>query len=220
LLGLLAAAAGCPVQPAGQGGNSTPRRQPPLRVAVRPAECKKLVRKIDVPGQVEAFETAPLLVISRVDPVRVVVEVPQTDALLVRPGSPTSLRVQSLPGASFSGQVTRTSESLDSGNRTLRVEIDLANLDGTLKPGAYVQAELEVAVRENALSLPRTAILTQDKNTFCLSVGDQGKVVRTPVQLGIQAGTDVEILSGLTGSERVITANVAGSRVTGIATVG
>ena len=69
-----------------------------------------------------------------------------------------------------------------------------------------------MAVRENVLSLPRTAILTQDKNTFCLTVDEQGKVVQTPVQLGIQAGTDVEILSGLTGSERVITANVAGFR--------
>ena len=38
-----------------------PARQPPLRVAVRPAERKTLVRKIDVPGQIEAFETAPLL---------------------------------------------------------------------------------------------------------------------------------------------------------------
>jgi len=429
LLGLLAVAAGCQVQPASQGGNSAPGRQPPLRVAVRPAERKTLVRKIDVPGQVEAFETAPLLakvtgyvrrvhvdigdrvhgpkpgqagqpaavgdllleldvpelerelaqrkaaankaravvaqseaavhvakaglvsadaetaeskfavehelallakwkseaarvtqlaasaavtqkvadeansqlqaaeaavrqaeakvrsgeahraeaaatiqqaeadltaagaevqvaqaeveraqtmlgfatlrapfdgvvtarhvdpghlvrvagsdpllVISRVDPVRVVVEVPETDALLVRPGSWTTLRMPSLPGANFTGRVTRTSESLDSGNRTLRVEIDIANPDGTLKPGAYVQAELDVAVRENALSLPRTAILTQDKNTFCLTVDHQGKVVQTPVQLGIQAGTDVEILSGLSGSERVITANVGGFR--------
>ena len=169
-------------------------------------------RHVDHGHLVRVAASEPLLVISRVDPVRVVVEVPETDALLVRPGSQTSLRVQSLPGASFTGQVTRTSESLDTGNRTLRVEIDIANPDGTLKPGAYVQAELEVAVRENVLSLPRTAILTQDKNTFCLTVDDQGKVVQTPVQLGIQAGADVEILSGLTGSERVITTNVAGFR--------
>ena len=60
--------------------------------------------------------------------------------------------------------------------------------------------------------MPRTAILTQDKSTFCLTVDDQGKVVQTPIQLGIQAGTDVEISSGLTGTERVITANVAGFR--------
>jgi RND family efflux transporter MFP subunit len=169
-------------------------------------------RHVDPGHLVRVAGSDPLLVISRVDPVRVVVEVPETDALLVRPGSWTTLRMPSLPGTNFTGRVTRTSESLDSGNRTLRVEIDIANPDGTLKPGAYVQAELDVAVRENALSLPRTAILTQDKNTFCLTVDHQGKVVQTPVQLGIQAGTDVEILSGLSGSERVITTNVGGFR--------
>ncbi len=64
LFGLFAVAAGCQVQPAGQGGNPAPAeagRQPPVRVAVRPPERKTLVRKIDVPGQIEAFETAPLL---------------------------------------------------------------------------------------------------------------------------------------------------------------
>ena len=169
-------------------------------------------RHVDPGHLVRVAASEPLLVISRIDPVRVVIEVPETDALLVRPGSRAALRVPSLPGVSLTGQVTRTSQSLHSGNRTLRVEIDIANPDGTLKPGAYVQAELEVAVRENALSLPRTAILTQDKSTFCLTVDDQGKVVQTPLQLGIQAGTDVEISSGLTGTERVITANVAGFR--------
>ncbi len=154
----------------------------------------------------------PLLVVSRNDPVRVVVQVPESDALLIRPGSPAMLRVPALPGADFTGQVTRTSEALDPGNRTLRIEIDIANPEGTLKPGTYLQAELEVANRKGVLALPRAAILTQDKRMFCLTVDDQGKVVQLPVQLGIQAGTDVEILSGLSGSERIITANVGGFR--------
>ena len=92
-------------------------------------------RHVDPGHLVRVAANEPLLVISRIDPVRVVIEVPETDALLVRLGSPAALRVPSLPGASFAGQVTRTSESLDSGNRTLRVEIDIANPDGTLKPG-------------------------------------------------------------------------------------
>ncbi len=117
-----------------------------------------------------------------------------------------------LPGASLTGQVTRTSDSLDPGNRTLRIEIDIANPEGRLKPGTYLQAELEVAKRKDVLALPHAAILTHDKSTFCLTVDDQGKVAQVPVQLGIQAGADVEILSGLSGSERIITANVGGFR--------
>ncbi len=156
--------------------------------------------------------TEPLLVVSRIDPVRVVVQVPESDALLIRPGSPAAFRVPALPGAGFTGQVTRTSQSLDPGNRTLRIEIDIANPEGTLRPGTYLQAELEVANRKEVLALPRAAVLTQDKQTFCLTVDQEGKVVPLPVQLGIQVGTEVEILSGLTGSERLITANVGGFR--------
>lgn len=156
--------------------------------------------------------TEPLLVVSRIDPVRVVVQVPESDALLVRPGSPAALRVPALPGADFSGQVTRTSESLAPGNRTLRIEIDIANPEGTLKPGTYLQAELEVANRQDVLALPRAAIVIHDKRTFCLSVDEQGQVVQLPVQLGIQVGAEVEILSGLSGTERIITANVGGFR--------
>lgn len=165
------------------------------------------------PGHlVRTAATEPLLVVSRIDPVRVIVQVPEGDALLVRPGSPATLRVPALPGASLTGQVTRTSDSLDPGNRTLRIEIDIANPEAALKPGTYLQAELEVAKRKDVLALPRAAILTHDKSTFCLTVDDQGKVAQVPVQLGIQAGTDVEILSGLSGSERIITANVGGFR--------
>ncbi len=55
-------------------------------------------RNVDHGHLVRVAAGEPLLVISRVDPVRVVVQVPETDALLVRPGSKTSLRVPSLPG--------------------------------------------------------------------------------------------------------------------------
>jgi RND family efflux transporter MFP subunit len=165
------------------------------------------------PGHlVRAAGTEPLLVVSRIDPARVVVQVPEGDALLVRLGSPAMLRVPAMPDVNLNGQVTRASESLDPGNRTLRIEIDIANPEGTLKPGTYLQAELEVANRKDVLALPRAAILTQDKRTFCLAVDDQGKVVQLPVQLGIQAGTEVEILSGPSGAEQIITANVGGFR--------
>jgi HlyD family secretion protein len=63
-LGLLAIAAGCQARPAADTARSTAAASsapPPVRVVVRPAERKTLVRKIEVPGQVEAYETAPLM---------------------------------------------------------------------------------------------------------------------------------------------------------------
>ena len=151
----------------------------------------------------------PLLIVVRIDKVRVKVDVPEADAVLIQDGCDATVRVPSLPGTSFPAKVSRSGWSLDPGTRTLRVEIDVDNASGTLRQGMFVAADLKAAVRENVLALPRAAVLTQDKVTFCHVIDTTGKVVRAPVQLGIQSGAEVEIRSGLSGDEQVIGANSA-----------
>ena len=148
-----------------------------------------------------------LLTVMRIDPVRVFVDVPETDALYVSPATKVELRIPSLPGDPFLGTVTRTSWSLHATSRTLTAEIDVPNPDGRWRPGLYVQAVLTVAELPNALSLPKAAIVTQDKQTFCFSVEADGKVKRRAVSLGLLCGTDYEIRSGLSGEENVIGVN-------------
>ena len=151
----------------------------------------------------------PLLIVVRIDKVRVKVDVPEADAVLIQDGCEATVRVPSLPGTAFPAKVSRSGWSLDPGTRTLRVEIDVDNASGTLRQGMFVAADLKAAVRENVLALPRAAVLTQDKVTFCHVIDTTGKVSRAPVQLGIQSGAEVEIRSGLSGDEQVIGANSA-----------
>lgn len=151
----------------------------------------------------------PLLIVVRIDKVRVKVDVPEADAVLIQDGCEVTVRVPSLPGTSFPAKVSRSGWSLDPGTRTLRVEIDVDNSSGALRQGMFVTADLKAAVREDVLVLPRAAVLTQDKVTFCHVINTTGKVVRAPVQLGIQSGAEVEIRTGLTGGEQVIGANSA-----------
>ena len=91
----------------------------------------------------------------------------------------------------------------------IRVEIDVDNASGALREGMFVTAEVKAATRENVLSLPRSAVLVQDKATFCHTIDTNGKVQLVPIQLGIQSGTDVEVQQGLQGDERVIGMNSA-----------
>lgn len=154
----------------------------------------------------------PLLTISRIDKVRVRIDVPENDALLVQVGNRVSLRFPSLPGETIDAKVDRSNESLDRGSRTLVIEADVENQKARLKPGTYAQATIDVATHENVWTIPRSAILTQDKATFVLLVDGDSKVAQLPVQLGLQSGGDVEVLYGLTGSERLILANVNGFR--------
>ena len=95
----------------------------------------------------------------------------------------------------------------------MRTEIDVPNPNGRLRPGMYATAEIEVARRTDALSLPKSAILKQGAESFCLSISSENKIVKLPIKTGIVAvtptGTDIEILSGLTGDESLIGANLA-----------
>ena len=171
------------------------------RIAARHIHIGHLVRAIG--------NDSPLLVVVRIDRVRVKVDVPEADAVLIQDGCEATVRVPSLPGTSFPATVSRSGWSLDPGTRTLRVEIDVDNVSRTLRQGMYVSAELKAAVRENALALPRAAVLTQDKVTFCHVIDASGKVTRAPVQIGIQSGAEVEIRNGLSGDEQVIGTNSA-----------
>ena len=154
----------------------------------------------------------PLLVVMQAATVRVFIDVPEADASLVLPGSEVLIRTPALGNTPLAGKVTRSSWSLQPATRTLRVEADVPNQSGKLRPGMYVYADLKVAERKDALALPKGAILTQDNQSFCLVVSSEDKIKRLPIHVGIRAGEEVEVVSGLTGNERVIAANVAAYR--------
>lgn len=154
----------------------------------------------------------PLLVIVRADVVRVAVDVAEIDAPYVTIGCPVTIRIPSSAG-DLAGKVTRTAWILHPASRTLRVEIDLPNEQGRLRPGMYILASLQVAERADALALPRTAVVVKDQKAACITIDRDQKITRTPVQIGIQAGEEIEIVSGLTGDEWVIPKNTSAYQV-------
>jgi multidrug efflux pump subunit AcrA (membrane-fusion protein) len=134
----------------------------------------------------------PLFVVERIKPVRVFINIPDTDAVWVRDGDATLLRVQSLGGQQFKGTVTRTAKSLNPQNRTLRTEVDLPNAAGKLLPGMFVNATI-IAEHKNVWALPITAIVAQGEHTVCYLV-ENGKAVRTLLQVGLRGDDLVEVL--------------------------
>lgn len=120
--------------------------------------------------------------VARLDPVRVVVHVPEADAGLVRAGLDVQLTIQALAGPKRTGKVARTSWSLEPGSRTLRTEIDLPNPDGALRPGMYVYAGITVQLPAE-WSVPAAAV-GKAGDEFVVYRVEDGKAVRTPVQVG------------------------------------
>jgi HlyD family secretion protein len=133
----------------------------------------------------------PLLIVERRDKYRVVVEVPEADAALVRKGDSASFRVPKLMDRSFKGRVQRTTWSLDSKTHTLRAEMDWDKPDPSVRPGHYVNATITVE-HPDVWAVPASAVVTQDGQSICFRVRD-GKAVRTPVVVGIKSGGLVEV---------------------------
>src|SRR4029453_2881 len=136
----------------------------------------------------------PLLGVVQMKIMRVFVDVSESDAALIATGGEAPGRIPSMPSEPRTGTVTRTAWNLDAATRTLRTEIDLPNEDGKLRPGMYASAKVKVAERKDALALPKTAVLSADGQSFCYTIDADGHVVRTPVETGLRAGDDVEIV--------------------------
>lgn len=138
---------------------------------------------------------------------RVFVDVPESDAGLVANGRKAIVRVPALNGLSVEATVSRTSWALQSSTRALRCEIDILNDEGVIRPGMYANVEVIVSEKKDVLTVPKGAVIQRDGASICLAVDPEGILVRKPVTLGIRSSLDIEITSGLDGSENVITAN-------------
>ena len=147
----------------------------------------------------------PLFVVSRVDLLKLVVGVPEMAAAAVPPRARVLVRLQALGGTPVEGTVSRTAVALDTHSRTLRVEVDLPNLDGRLRPGLFANAAIVVEEHPDVLTVPTSALVRDGTKTACVVVTN-GKANRVPVTLGLDDGTRAEILAGMKGDELVVQA--------------
>jgi RND family efflux transporter MFP subunit len=143
--------------------------------------------------------TGPILQVQRVDVLRVFVPVNERDAAGVRLGLTAHLEFDALAGT-----VVRVSPGFDPVARTLDAEVHLKN-PGDLRPGMYGRGAIVTEVHKDALVVTVAAVQISDQRTFVYVVqGD--KVRRVEVKTGVDGGEWLEILSGLSGSDEVVTA--------------
>ena len=145
----------------------------------------------------------PLLQVARTDKVRVYIDVPEMEAGLVDAGDMVTLRVQALPDAKLKAPITRTSWSLDIGNRALRAEVDINNDGSLLRPGMFANASIELDSRANVLTLPVEAVIRNEDENYCCRV-ESNKIVRQPIKLGLRAGAEIEVLDGIAEDSLVV----------------
>src|SRR5579884_2150920 len=147
----------------------------------------------------------PVVTLAKIDKLRVYVYLPEQVCPLVHRGTVAELRFEEFPGRVFNGVVARYASSLDLATRTMMTEIDIDNPSHQLYPRMYAHVILDLVRHPDVLRLPVNAIGELGKSPFVFLVSD-GHLVRRPVSVGINDGHYVEITSGLTGQELVVSA--------------
>jgi len=144
------------------------------------------------------------------DPVRVFVNVPETNAPGVRPGLPAKLQVAALPGRIFSGAVVRDAGALDPQTHMLRTEISVSNPDSALMPGMVADVRLLLFDKTPGIFVPSNTIIVTGNGASVarLDSSDGREVVHlVPVRVGREFGSDVEILDGAVNENDRLVAN-------------
>jgi len=149
-------------------------------------------------GQRELFD------IAQVDPLRVYVSVPQTNAPSIRRGMSAYIELREFPGQKFEGRVVRTADAIDPATRTLLTEIDVPNKDQHLLPGSYAQVHFAVPVQTVRISVPVNALLFRAEGPRVAVVGTDQKVHLKPVIIGRDFGTKLEILGGINADDKIV----------------
>src|SRR3989442_1529485 len=147
---------------------------------------------------------SPLFRIARVENLRIFVNVPQTFVRSIVPGQEARVLVPEYPQRPFVGKIASTAGALDPTSRTLLTEVRLRNEDHALMPGMYAQVKFSLVPADAVWVAPATALIARAAGPQVVTVNGDGTVHFLGVQLGRDLGQSVEIVSGLTGKERLI----------------
>ncbi len=136
---------------------------------------------------------------------RIQINVPQAYAVDLAPGQMAEVLLRERPGRKYMGKVARTAEALDRGSRTLLTEVQVDNQSSELLPGMYAQVRFTLPRNRPTIVVPGNALVANSQGTRVVTVTGDGHAHYVAVQVGRDMGTEVEIMTGLSGSEQLIT---------------
>src|SRR5712671_2863345 len=128
----------------------------------------------------------PLFEVSDLHRVRIYVQVPQS------------------PGARFEAMLSHISKSINQNSHSMQVELQADNAAGKFFGGSYCNVHFEIPTDANLVKVPSTALITGNQGMQIATLDSNDKVVLRSVKLGRDLGDSVEVVAGLTPSDRII----------------
>ncbi len=134
----------------------------------------------------------PLFELQDLQPIRVQVDVPETDAVLINSGTKAEITFPELPNSSYTATVSRVAYSVDD-SKTMKVEVDLPNRDLKIRPGMYAKVNIQRSGHKEALSVSNEALGNIKGQSF-IYVVQNGKAKKVNVKTGIRDAGFTELL--------------------------
>ena len=149
----------------------------------------------------------PVMSIVRVDPLKVIAEIPEKMAPWIKEGQPVQLHVDAYPDRTFIGKVSRISPAVNTATRAFPFEALVPNQDAVLKPGTFARVHIESGKTDNVLTLPyATMQYRYGVNRVFLLDGD--KLTAHELKVGERLGDRIEIISGVKAGDRVAATDI------------
>jgi len=156
-------------------------------------------------------QSMPLIKLSQSNLLRLRVPVPEDAVEYIHNGDPMQVRVDAL-NRSFTGKVVRFTRDISLDTRTMQTEVDVPNADLSITPGMYANSYVQLAHRENVLTVPIAAVQGNGARgrVMVLDGGDQ--LQQRTVQVGLRGSFLVEVVSGLNEGDHVVLGSATGYR--------
>jgi len=146
----------------------------------------------------------PLFSIAQSGTLRIQVDVPQSQAVNIHDGQKAMVTVKERMGREYTGTVVRSADSLDSAARTMLTEVQVDNSDGSLLPGMYAQIRFTLAEQRRSVIIPTSSLIVDNKGMRVARVEDNHTLHFVPVTIGNDMGTQVEVLSGISATDALV----------------
>ena len=131
-------------------------------------------------------------------------EMPESQAALVRPGVKVEARSPAIPDATFTGRVQALLPEVNPGTRTIKARIELANPQGRLSPGMFVNIAFADQAARETLLVPSEAVISTGRRTVVMVAEGDGKFRPVDVELGAEANGQSEIRHGLQPGQQIV----------------
>jgi RND family efflux transporter MFP subunit len=146
----------------------------------------------------------PLFEVSDLHRVRIYVQVPQSFSAGLKPGLKATFEMPQYPGVQFDATLSHISRAMNPTSHSMQVELQADNTEGKFFAGSYCNVHFEIPTDANLVRIPSTALITGNQGTQVATLDGNNKVVLKNVQLGRDLGDSVEVIAGLSPSDRII----------------